>query len=92
MAVPTMIGTPEAAIFYSGSRPPSTPAGRCSTSGRASAYDGEDPGRASLFDLAMLSGMYTMFAGFVHGAAMVGSEGVSATRVRDPHDRRSSPR
>ncbi|MFI6763085.1 hypothetical protein ACIBF5_28545 [Micromonospora sp. NPDC050417] len=33
---------------------------------------------ASLYDLALLAGMYTMFAGFKQGAAMVGSEGVPA--------------
>jgi 3-hydroxyisobutyrate dehydrogenase-like beta-hydroxyacid dehydrogenase len=36
-------------------------------------------GMASLYDLAVLSGMYVTFAGFLHGAAMVGSRGVSAT-------------
>jgi 3-hydroxyisobutyrate dehydrogenase-like beta-hydroxyacid dehydrogenase len=78
LAVPAMVGTPGAAIFYSGSR---TAFDRCRPVldlWATSTYDGEDPGRAALFDLAMLSGMYTMFAGFVHGAAMVGSEGVSA--------------
>ncbi len=40
---------------------------------------GPDHGMASLYDLALLSGMYSMFAGFFHGAAMAGSEGVSAT-------------
>jgi hypothetical protein len=44
-----------------------------------STYDGADSGLASLFDLAMLSGMYSMFAGFLHGAAMAGSAGMSAT-------------
>jgi 3-hydroxyisobutyrate dehydrogenase-like beta-hydroxyacid dehydrogenase len=44
-----------------------------------STYFGSDAGMASLYDLAMLSGMYAMFAGFMHGAAMVGSEGISAT-------------
>ena len=33
---------------------------------------------ASLYDLALLSGMYVMFAGFFHGAAMVGAAGVPA--------------
>ena len=33
---------------------------------------------ASLYDLALLSGMYSMFAGFFHGAAMVGTAGVPA--------------
>jgi hypothetical protein len=29
--------------------------------------------------MAMLTGMYTMFAGFLHGAAMVATEGITAT-------------
>lgn len=78
LAVPPMIGTPEAAIFYSGS-PTAYDAYRpLLDRWGSSTYDGDDAGRAALFDLAILSGMYTMFAGFLHGAAMVGSEGVSA--------------
>ncbi|MBA3783190.1 MAG: NAD(P)-dependent oxidoreductase [Nocardioides sp.] len=78
LAVPSMIGTPEAAVFYSGSRAAFEASRPMLDRWGTSTYDGEDPGRAALFDLAMLSGMYTMFAGFLHGAAMVGSEGVSA--------------
>jgi hypothetical protein len=33
---------------------------------------------ASLYDLALLAGLYVMFAGFMHGAAMVGAAGVPA--------------
>jgi 3-hydroxyisobutyrate dehydrogenase-like beta-hydroxyacid dehydrogenase len=64
MATPEMIGTPQSAVLYSGSQ----------------RLYGEyrDPGMASLYDLALLSGMYTMFAGFFHGAAMVGAAGVPA--------------
>jgi 3-hydroxyisobutyrate dehydrogenase-like beta-hydroxyacid dehydrogenase len=79
MAVPEMIGGPGAAVFYSGD-------GTVFDDHRAtldvwgeSTWFGPDPGLASLYDLAILSGMYTMFAGFLHGAAMVGSEGVPAT-------------
>ncbi|MGN9779396.1 NAD(P)-dependent oxidoreductase [Micromonospora sp. H33] len=79
MAVPEMIGTPGAEILYSG-------AGVAFEAHRplldlwgASGYFGPDPGMASLYDMAMLAGMYTLFAGFLHGAAMVGAAGVSAT-------------
>ncbi len=44
----------------------------------SSAYFGEDAGLASLYDLALLAGMYVMFAGFMQGAAMVAPAGVSA--------------
>ncbi|MGW1147374.1 imine reductase family protein, partial [Streptomyces sp. NPDC002454] len=54
-------------------------AGTSSTSRRASrAPRGADAGLASLYDLALLSGMYVMFAGFLHGAAMVAPAGVTA--------------
>lgn len=79
MAVPEMIGSPGSAIFYSGSatvfeehRAPLDRWGQ-------SSYFGPDAGMASLYDMAMLAGMYVTFAGFMHGAAMVGAEGVSAT-------------
>ena len=39
---------------------------------------------ASLYDLAILAGMYTMFAGFMHGAAMVGADGGCGHRLRGP--------
>jgi 3-hydroxyisobutyrate dehydrogenase-like beta-hydroxyacid dehydrogenase len=78
LAVPPMIGTAGAAVFYSGSRAAFETCRPLLDRWGSCTYDGEDAGRAALFDLAMLSGMYTMFAGFMHGAAMVGSEGVSA--------------
>jgi 3-hydroxyisobutyrate dehydrogenase-like beta-hydroxyacid dehydrogenase len=78
MAVPHMIGQPGASILYSGSadvfdqyRPLLDLLG-------TSTYFGEDAGLASLYDLALLAGMYVMFAGFMHGAAMVAPAGVTA--------------
>lgn len=87
MATPPMIGASEASILYSGSRAVFDRYRFLLDAWATSTYDGEDAGRASLFDLAMLSGMYTMFAGFLHGVAMVGSEGVSA----DEFARRATP-
>jgi 3-hydroxyisobutyrate dehydrogenase-like beta-hydroxyacid dehydrogenase len=79
LAVPEMIGGAGSAIFYSGSaaafeahRPLLDLWGR-------SSYFGSDAGMAALYDMAMLTGMYTMFAGFLHGAAMVGAHGVPAS-------------
>lgn len=79
MAIPPMIGTPEASILYSGPREVFDAARPVLDRWGTSTYDGADAGLASLVDLAMLSGMYMMFAGFLHGAAMVGSVGMSAT-------------
>lgn len=78
LAVPGMIGTPAAQIFYSGPRSLYDQHHALLDTWATSTYDGTDPGMASLIDLAMLSGMYQMFADFFHGAAMVGSEGMTA--------------
>lgn len=79
LAVPAMIGSPEAQVFYSGSRAAFDRYRSILDTWATSTFDGPDAGKASLIDLAMLSGMYHMFAGFLHGAAMVGSEGMTAT-------------
>ncbi|BCJ62459.1 NAD(P)-dependent oxidoreductase [Micromonospora endophytica] len=79
MAVPAMIGGPGSAVLYSGSATAfDTHRGLLDRSG-ASSHLGADAGLASLYDLAILAGMYAMFAGFSHGAAMVAADGVSAT-------------
>lgn len=79
MAVPDMIGGPGSAIFFSGSATVFEKHRALVDRWGQSSYFGPDAGMASLYDLAMLAGMYVMFAGFMHGAAMVGSEGVSAS-------------
>jgi 3-hydroxyisobutyrate dehydrogenase-like beta-hydroxyacid dehydrogenase len=79
MAVPAMIGSPGAAILYSGSATVFEQHRALLDRWGDSSFFGADAGMASLYDLAILSGMYVMFAGLMHGAAMVGSEGVSAT-------------
>jgi len=76
MAVPSLISTEHAFILYSG--PKATfelyePA--LSILGGAN-YVGSDPGLASLIDLALLSGMYGMFGGFIHAAALTKSENI----------------
>lgn len=78
MATPDMIGTPGAHILYSGPRTVFESHRKLFDLWAASTYEGEDAGMASLFDLAMLAGMYPLFAGFLHGAAMVQSAGVTA--------------
>lgn len=78
MATPDMIGAPGAQILYSGSRTVFDAHRKLLDLWAASTYEGEDAGMASLFDLAMLAGMYPLFTGFLHGAAMVQSAGVTA--------------
>jgi 3-hydroxyisobutyrate dehydrogenase-like beta-hydroxyacid dehydrogenase len=78
MAVPDMIGGPGSTILYSGSAEVFEQYRPLFDVWGASTYFGADPGLASLYDLALLSGMYVMFAGFLHGAAMLAPVGVPA--------------
>ncbi|MET7770006.1 NAD(P)-binding domain-containing protein [Nocardia sp. NPDC005366] len=79
MAVPSMIGQPGASILYSGDRAVFEANLSLLESIAAAEYLGDDPGLASTYDFALLSTMYLMFAGYLHGAAMVRSVGVSAS-------------
>ncbi|WAZ26589.1 NAD(P)-binding domain-containing protein [Streptomyces cinnabarinus] len=83
MAVPSMIGQPGASILYSGSQEVFREHVALLDVWAASSYFGEDAGLASLYDFALLSSMYVMFAGFMHGAAMLASAGVSAGRFAE---------
>jgi len=78
MATPPMIGGEHALILYSGSQPAfDTHADTLKALGAAT-YVGDDAGLASLHDLALLSGMYGLFAGFLHASALMESEGINA--------------
>ncbi|MFE3034824.1 NAD(P)-dependent oxidoreductase [Streptomyces canus] len=78
MAVPPMIGVPEAGgyVFYSGLRELferhretlAVPAG--------TVYVGRDAGFAALHDMALLSAMYGMFAGAAHAFALIRKEDI----------------
>jgi 3-hydroxyisobutyrate dehydrogenase-like beta-hydroxyacid dehydrogenase len=78
MATPPMIGRPESSFLYSGDEAAFSRYRETLELLGTARWFGADAGLASLYDLALLSGMYTMFAGFLHGAAMVGTAGVSA--------------
>ncbi|MFE5334098.1 NAD(P)-dependent oxidoreductase [Embleya sp. NPDC056575] len=83
MAIPEMIGLPVASLLYSGSQAAfDTHRDLLELLGGARWF-GEDAGLASLYDLALLGSMYSMFAGFAYGAALVGSEGVPATEFAE---------
>jgi 3-hydroxyisobutyrate dehydrogenase-like beta-hydroxyacid dehydrogenase len=78
MATPPMIGGEHALILYSGAKAAfDAHAGSLEALGAAK-YLGADAGLASLHDLALLSGMYGLFAGFFHASALVDSEGIRA--------------
>lgn len=78
MATPPMIGGEHTLILYSGSKAIfDTHLGALEALGAAK-YLGADAGLAALHDLALLSGMYGVFAGFFHASALVDSEGIRA--------------
>ena len=83
MATPEMIGTPASSVFYSGEREVFDTYRALLEQWGAAEYFGADPGMAALYDLALLAGMYAMFAGFFHGAAMVATAGVSAAEFAE---------
>ncbi|MBG0829386.1 NAD(P)-dependent oxidoreductase [Planomonospora sp. ID67723] len=76
MAVPPMIGGTGAFILYSGSAEAFGAHERTLGVLGSAMNLGEDTGLASLYDVALLSAMYGMFGGFLHAAALLGSEGI----------------
>ncbi|MFF7453545.1 NAD(P)-dependent oxidoreductase [Kitasatospora sp. NPDC008115] len=78
MAVPPMIGVPEAGpyVFYSGSRELFEEHRAALAVPAGTRYVGEDAGFAALHDVALLSAMYGMFAGIAHAFALVRAESV----------------
>ncbi|MFI6983140.1 NAD(P)-dependent oxidoreductase [Embleya sp. NPDC050154] len=78
MATPEMIGLPVASLLYSGSREGFDTHRELLELLGGARWFGTDAGLASLYDLALLGSMYSMFAGVAQGAAMVASEGVAA--------------
>ncbi|NDU74309.1 NAD(P)-binding domain-containing protein [Actinomadura sp. DSM 109109] len=79
MAVPPMIGQPEAMILYSGDQEAFEEHRETLAVLGGPRFLGADPGLAPLFDLALLDAMYGMFAGVQHAFALVRSEKVAAT-------------
>ncbi|RJO69951.1 NAD(P)-dependent oxidoreductase [Nocardia panacis] len=78
MATPHLIGGPAAAIYYSGSRRAFDEYRPVLETLGGAEYFGADAGNAAAVDFALLAAMYTMFAGVLHGAAVVRSVGMSA--------------
>jgi 3-hydroxyisobutyrate dehydrogenase-like beta-hydroxyacid dehydrogenase len=78
MATPPMIGRPGASILYSGSQRVFDEHRELWELLGSAEYFGTDAGSASVVDFALLAGMYAMFGGFYHGAAMVRTVGISA--------------
>ncbi|MFI6106740.1 NAD(P)-dependent oxidoreductase [Streptomyces sp. NPDC051310] len=81
--VPETIGTPETFVLYSG---PSDAFDAHSAQLRllgAGTFVGTDAALASVYDVALLGGMYGMFAGFFHAVALAGSAGIKAEELTE---------
>lgn len=76
MAVPQTIGTPAARVLHSGAAGHSE---LLEVFGAAT-YLGADAGLAALYDLALLGIMWSAMSGFLHGVALVGTEGVPPSK------------
>ncbi|NXY93568.1 NAD(P)-dependent oxidoreductase [Streptomyces sp. BR123] len=79
MATPVMIGVPEAGgyVFYSGSRALFDTHRAVLEVPAPARYVGEDAGHAALHDVALLSGMYGLFAGISHAFALIEGEDIA---------------
>lgn len=78
MAVPPMIGTPDALIIYSGSQQAFEKHKPQLDILANSQFVGEDAGLAPLYDISLLTGMYGLFTGGLQSMALITSEKVKA--------------
>ncbi|MFG2007194.1 NAD(P)-dependent oxidoreductase [Spirillospora sp. NPDC048911] len=79
MAVPEGIGTADSAIVYSGPRSAFDAHEATLAELGAAMHLGDDHGLSALHEVAVLSLMWSVLNGFLHGAALVGTAGVDAT-------------
>ncbi|MEV0294335.1 NAD(P)-binding domain-containing protein [Nocardia sp. NPDC050710] len=79
MAVPSMIGAADsgAYVFYSGSTELYEAHAETLAVPAGVTYVGADAGFAALYDIALLSAMWGMFAGAAHAFALIGKEDIS---------------
>jgi 3-hydroxyisobutyrate dehydrogenase-like beta-hydroxyacid dehydrogenase len=82
MAIPTMIGEEETILLYSGDTAPfEAHQSTLTRLGGGTTYLGADAGLAALYDMALLTMMYTLYGGFLHALALVGTAGVSGATL-----------
>jgi 3-hydroxyisobutyrate dehydrogenase-like beta-hydroxyacid dehydrogenase len=77
MAIPPMIGSGGAYVFYSGSRPLFETHRPVLAVPADTVFVGDDPGFAALHDVALLSAMTGLFAGVAHAFALIRKEDIS---------------
>ncbi|SNR39630.1 NAD(P)-dependent oxidoreductase [Actinomadura mexicana] len=78
MAVPPVIGTAEAVILHSGPRPDFEAHEATLGALGTVTHLGEDPGLASLYDVAGLAMMWSVLNAWLQGTALLGTAGVDA--------------
>ena len=78
LAIPPAIGTADAILLYSGPRPAFDTHESTLQSLGGTTHVGIDHGLSSLYDMAMLSVMWNVLNGFLHGAALLGTAKVDA--------------
>ncbi|MFI9771281.1 NAD(P)-dependent oxidoreductase [Streptomyces sp. NPDC052415] len=79
MAVPEAVGTADAVLAYSGPRPLYDAHESTLGSLGTGLHLGDDPGLSATHEMATLVLMWGMLDGFLSGAAILGTNGVSAT-------------
>ncbi|MBF6545032.1 NAD(P)-dependent oxidoreductase [Nocardia brasiliensis] len=72
LGMPATVGTAATLVPYSGSAEAADAHGAAIAELGATTYLGADTGLAALHDMAVLAGMYGLFGGFFHAAAMLG--------------------
>jgi 3-hydroxyisobutyrate dehydrogenase-like beta-hydroxyacid dehydrogenase len=82
-AVPQTIGTDEAFILYSGPQEAYAPHRAALDLLGPGTHVGADPALAAVHDVALLSGMYGMFAGFFQAVALARSAGIPAAALTE---------
>lgn len=78
LAIPPAIGTADAVILYSGPQPAFEVQESTLKRLGTATYLGSDHGLSSLYDVAILSLMWSNLNGFLQGAALLGTAGVEA--------------
>lgn len=78
LAVPDAIGTPDATLVYSGDRAAFERHEATLAALGASTFLGEDHALAALHEMAILSLMWNMLNGFLHGTALLRAAGIRA--------------
>lgn len=81
LAIPPMIGKPGAIVLYSGEQPVLARHIAVLECLALPHYLGDDLGRSVLFDIALLTGMYGLFAGGLQALALMRAEKIPAKEI-----------